>query len=233
MLSLQRGVLSRKQLGHSLRLRKCLSSERLFVVAYAKQCTTIKSKPFPPLVHLTIYLLHRPISPVISPFPQLHNHRILLIVLLPSILYKTRILHPCLPQPRLLLSSNLILPPCQGGRDMYLEAENAWHMPCLTLLRDQGRVDLEENVVEGGAEVGAVDGGVARGLWVVDVLTFGAVHLHGFLVGDIGLAHGEEWVGVADYAGTFAEVGFFVFVKLENSKREFMVKNGFFISRVK
>lgn len=90
-------------------------------------------------------------------------------------------------------------------------------MPGSALLRDERRVDLEEDVVEGGAEVGAVDGGVAGGFRVVDVLAFGAVHLDGFLVRDVGLTHGEERVRVADYTRAFAKVGFFVLVELINS----------------
>ena len=40
-------------------------------------------------------------------------------------------------------------------------------------------VDLEEDVVEGGAEVGAVDGGVTRGLGVVEVFAAAAVEFYG------------------------------------------------------
>lgn len=72
--------------------------------------------------------------------------------------------------------------------------------------------------MEGGAEVGTVDGGVPRGFRIVDVFALGAVHLDGLLVGDIGLAHREERMRVADDAGAFAEVGFFVFVKLKIRK---------------
>lgn len=73
--------------------------------------------------------------------------------------------------------------------------------------------------MEGRTEIGAIDGGVAGCFRVVDVLAFGAVHLHGFLVGDVGLTHGEEGVGVADYAGALAKVGFFVFVELGKELR--------------
>ena len=98
---------------------------------------------------------------------------------------------------------------------MDLEAKNPGHVPCPALLRNQGWVDLEEDIVERGAEVGAIDGGVSGRLRVVDVLTLGAVHLDRLLVREIGLAHREQGVGVADDAGAFAEVGFLVFVELE------------------
>ena len=75
--------------------------------------------------------------------------------------------------------------------------------------------------MEGGAKVGAVDAAVARGFGVVEVLAFGAVHLHAGFVRDVGLAHGEERVRVADDAWAFAEVGLFVFVELEAQSGRF------------
>jgi hypothetical protein len=97
---------------------------------------------------------------------------------------------------------------------MNLEPKHPRYMPPTALLRDQGRVDLEEDVVERGAEVRAVDGGVTGRFRVVDVFAFDAVHLYRFLVRDVGLAHGKQWVGVADHAWAFAEISFFVFVEL-------------------
>ena len=108
---------------------------------------------------------------------------------------------------------------------MNLESKDPRHMPRPALLRYQRRIHLKDDVVEGRAEVGAVDGGVAGCLGVVDVLAFGAVHLYGFLVGEVGLAHGQEGVGVAEDAGAFAEIGFFVFVELEGQGRG-AVRNG-------
>ena len=52
---------------------------------------------------------------------------------------------------------------------MHLEAEDLGLVAPSGLRGDQRRVDLEEHVVEGGAEVGAVDGGVFGGFRVVDV----------------------------------------------------------------
>jgi len=51
--------------------------------------------------------------------------------------------------------------------------------------RKEGRVDEEEEVREGGAEVGAVDRAVARGFRRVDVLAAAAVELDGFFVRDV------------------------------------------------
>lgn len=68
--------------------------------------------------------------------------------------------------------------------------------------------------MEGGAEVGSVDGGVAGGFGVVDVFAFGAVEFHGFDAGEVGEAHWEEGVVLTHDAGTFSEVGFLVFVEL-------------------
>lgn len=68
--------------------------------------------------------------------------------------------------------------------------------------------------MERSPEVGAVDGEVAGRLWVVEVFTARAVQLHGGRVGDVGLAHGEERLGFAHYAGAFAEVGFFELFEL-------------------
>jgi hypothetical protein len=70
--------------------------------------------------------------------------------------------------------------------------------------------------VEGGPEVGAVDYGVPRGLGVVEVFATRAVQFYRGGVGDVGLAHGQERLRVAHYAGAFAEVGFLEFLELES-----------------
>ncbi len=136
------------------------------------------------LLHGAIALSTRPLHIV----PRLLRAQAILLIRL--ILHKRRVLHAGLSQPALLLQAGPVLPARQGGRDVDLEAKDARHVAGSALLRDQGRVDLEEDVVEGGAEVGAVDGGVARRFRVVDVLALGAVHLHRPLVWDVGLAHG-------------------------------------------
>lgn len=78
----------------------------------------------------------------------------------------------------------------------------------------QGGVDLEEDLGEGGAEVGPVDGGVAARLWVIKVLAAGTPELDGLLVGDVGRADGQEGVRVAVDAGAFAEVCLLVLLEL-------------------
>ncbi len=97
---------------------------------------------------------------------------------------------------------------------MDLEAEHAGAVALLALVGHQGRVDLEEDVGEGGAEVGAVDVGVPRRLRVVEVLAFGAVELDGLDVRVVGHAGREERGGAAEDPRAFAEVGFFVFFQL-------------------
>lgn len=68
--------------------------------------------------------------------------------------------------------------------------------------------------MEGGAEVGAVDGSVSRGFRVVNVFAPRAVEFYGTQGRQVGLAHGEERVGCAVDPGTFAEVAFLEFVEL-------------------
>lgn len=97
---------------------------------------------------------------------------------------------------------------------MHLEPKHAGHVPCRGFLRNEERVDLEKDVLEGGAEVGAVDGGVSGGFRVVEVLALGAVEFDELGVGGIGHAGGEEMVCFAVDAGAFAEVAFLVFLEL-------------------
>lgn len=97
---------------------------------------------------------------------------------------------------------------------MHLEAVDAGDVPLDAFGWNEGGVDLENDVVEGGAEVGAVDRGVARGFGVVEVLTPGAVELDGLEVGNVGETHGEQRVRVAVDAGTFAKFGLLVLVEL-------------------
>lgn len=107
-----------------------------------------------------------------------------------------------------------VLPAGEGGGCVYLEAVDSGLVATQALLRVQGGIHLEEDGVEGGAEVGTVDGGVAGGFGVVDVFAFGAVELDGALVGEVGLAHGEERMAFAHDARTLAKVAFLVLVKL-------------------
>lgn len=98
---------------------------------------------------------------------------------------------------------------------MDLEAEDLGDVTLHGLDGDESGVNLEQDVLEGSAEVSAVDGGVAAGFRVVDVLAFAAVELDRLDVGQVGHAGWEERLGFADHAGTFAEVGLLVFLELE------------------
>lgn len=68
--------------------------------------------------------------------------------------------------------------------------------------------------MEGGAEVGTVDGGVAGGFGVVDVFAFRAIEFDGAHVGKIGLAHRQEGMAITHDARTLAKFAFLVLVKL-------------------
>jgi hypothetical protein len=78
----------------------------------------------------------------------------------------------------------------------------------------QGGVDLEENLGEGGAEVCAVDGGMAARLGIVEVLAPGAPELDRLLVRDVGQADGQEGMRVAVDARAFSKVGLLIFLEL-------------------
>lgn len=108
----------------------------------------------------------------------------------------------------------LVLPALEGGGGVDLEAVAPGRVALGGLGGRQGGVDLEEDLGERGAEVGAVDGGVAARLGVVEVLAAGAPELDGLLVGDVGQADGQEGVRVAVDAGAFAEVGLLVLLEL-------------------
>lgn len=68
--------------------------------------------------------------------------------------------------------------------------------------------------MEGGAEVGAVDAVVARGLGVVDVLALGAVEFHVAGVGDVVLAHRQQVLRFTQDARALAESALFIFFDL-------------------
>lgn len=119
-----------------------------------------------------------------------------------------------LAQPPPHVVSLEVLPPHQRSGGVHLEAVDAGDVPFNAFGGDEGGVDLEDDVVKGGAEVGAVDGGVARGFGVVEVLAAGAVELDRLEIGNIGEAHGEQGVRVTVDAGTFAKLGLFVLVEL-------------------
>lgn len=97
---------------------------------------------------------------------------------------------------------------------MNLEPKHPGTIPLFALFGNKGRVNLKEDVGEGSPEVGAIDVGVAGGFGVVEVFAFGAVEFDGLDVWVVGHAGGQERGRGAEDAGTFAEVGFFVFFEL-------------------
>ena len=117
----------------------------------------------------------------------------LLVILLAGSSAEPRV-HATPPQPTAHVLPPLTLPSDQSGRGVDLEAVAARHVALYRLGGDEGGVDLEDDVVEGGAKVRAVDGGVAGRLGVVNVLAASAVQLNGLDVGNVGEAHGEERV---------------------------------------
>lgn len=98
---------------------------------------------------------------------------------------------------------------------MDLEAENPGTMPLLAFLWHERWIDLEKDVGEGSAEVGAINVGVAGRFRVVEIFAFRAVEFDGLDVWVVGHACGKEGGGAAEEAGTFAEIGFFVFFELD------------------
>lgn len=84
----------------------------------------------------------------------------------------------------------LILPALESGRGVDLEAVAPGCVSLGGLGWRQGGVDLEEDLGEGGAEVGAINSRVTTGLRVVEILAAGAPELDGLLVGDVGQADG-------------------------------------------
>ena len=81
--------------------------------------------------------------------------------------------------------------------------------------RDEARVDEEEQVREGGAEVRAVDRAVPRRLRRVDVLAAAAVELDGLLIWYVSQPDGQERLLQAKDARAAPEVASFVLLKLE------------------
>ncbi len=98
---------------------------------------------------------------------------------------------------------------------MHLESKNPWLVSSDALLGDQGRVNLEQDVLERGAKVGAVDGRMPRGFRIIEVFAFAAVEFDGLDVGEVGHAGRKEGMVLAHNAGAFAKVAFLIFLKLD------------------
>ena len=107
-----------------------------------------------------------------------------------------------------LASSHSILPPRNYRRVMDFEPKDLRLIPLARLRGDKGGIDLEQDVVERGAEVRPVDARVAAGLGVVDVLAFRAVQLHGLQARVVARADRQERMRLAHDPGTAAEVRF-------------------------
>lgn len=97
---------------------------------------------------------------------------------------------------------------------MHPEPVDLRFVAALGLWRQEAGVHLEEDVMERGAEVGAIDDGVAGGFWIVEVLAARAVELDSADVGVVVLAHGEQILTFAGKARAFAEVALLEFVEL-------------------
>jgi hypothetical protein len=94
--------------------------------------------------------------------------------------------HPGLLQPHPLPSSHCVLKPRQYSRMMNSKPEDSWFIAITRFRGNKSWVDLEEDVVETAAEVGAVDTSVPGGFRVVDVFAFRAVEFYGAKGGVVG-----------------------------------------------
>ena len=94
---------------------------------------------------------------------------------------------------------------------MHLEPKNLGTIPLPRLFRHERRINLKQNIRKRGAEIRAVDIGMAGRFGGIEVLAFGAVELYALDVGEVGEACGKERGGGAEDAGAFAEGGGFVF----------------------
>ena len=73
---------------------------------------------------------------------------------------------------------------------------------------------MEEEVGERSTEVGAIDARVAGGLWIVDVLTLGAVQLDVLRRRCVGEASGQEMRACTVHTWAFAEFTFLILLQL-------------------
>lgn len=118
------------------------------------------------------------------------------------------------PQAPVQVFTPAVLPAGKRGGRVYPEAVDPGLVATQALLGVQCGIHLEQDGVEGGAEIGTVDGGVAGGLGVVDVFAFGAVEFDGAHIGEVGLAHGQKGVAFTQDTRTLAKVALLVLVKL-------------------
>lgn len=102
---------------------------------------------------------------------------------------------------------------------MHFEAVDGGLVATPGLCREEGRVLLEEDVVEGCAKVCAVDGGMARGLGVVEVFAARTVQLDRVYTCYIGYTHWKKMLLFAVNARALSERAFFVLLGLPRRGR--------------
>ena len=85
-----------------------------------------------------------------------------------------------------------------------------------TLRRNQCRINEEKQVGECGAEIGAINGAMARGLWGVEILAATAIQFHGFLIWYVGETDGEEGLLLTEYSRASSEIGALVLFQLKS-----------------
>jgi hypothetical protein len=95
-----------------------------------------------------------------------------------------------------------------------LETEAPGAVALIALLRDQCGVGLGQDMREGGAEVGSVDGGMSRRLGGVNVLALRAVKLDALRMWKIRETDRKEGVRAAEHTRTAAKVAFLIFIEL-------------------
>lgn len=71
-------------------------------------------------------------------------------------------------------------------------------------------------MAECGSEERAVDGGLAGGARVVHLQALGAEHADGVVEGDVGQAHGQHRLALAEGPGTAAEMDMVILRALHN-----------------
>ncbi len=97
---------------------------------------------------------------------------------------------------------------------MNSEAVDAGHVSIITLLRDQGWIDLEYDIVEGSTKVCAINDRMTGGFGDVDIFALRTIQLHSLDVRVVGLSHREQRVRFTHDSRAFAKVRLLVFRQL-------------------
>jgi hypothetical protein len=106
------------------------------------------------------------------------------------------------------------------------EAIDPWRVSFVALWRDEGGVNLKENVVKRGTKIGAIDGCMARGFGVVDIFTLGTVELDCFKVRVVRLPHRQQSLGFTHDSRALAKIVFLVLFKLSYGQKHCYVSVG-------